>query len=277
MKRIYMTAYTEEQKARKNASRRTEEFRAKRRATRDLSKDRECWAKYAARPEVKEYLRQKAKEYNQRPEVKERHKELNREWYLDKGKKLGLEGIKNLTDKYIKNILINNTSLRYEDIPQEMVEAKRLQILIRRDYLENTPKEQRNALYKRKYKSKVGKPKSQTTKEKEAENAKKWREKNKEKVRLTNKLWRDANREKINWQARERYWCNRDKELEEMKAYREANREKLREANKARYHANKDEINAKRRNITPEKRAHINELARAAVKRRKLLIKGEAQ
>ena len=138
-----------ERREKRNAYRRTEEYKAKRRATRDLAKDRERWATYAARPEVKEYLRQKAKEYQRRPEVKEHYKKLRRQEYLRKGKQRGLDAIKNLSDSYIKNGLISRTSLTYKDIPKEMVEAKRLELLIRREYLKNISEQERKKIYKK--------------------------------------------------------------------------------------------------------------------------------
>ena len=138
-----------ERREKKNAYKRTEEYKAKRRATRDLSKDRERWKKYYA--VNKEYLLQRGKEYQERPEVKERYKELKHQEYLRNGKQRGLDAIKNLSDKYVKNVLTHRTNLTYKDIPKEMVEAKRLEMLIRREYLKNTPEQERNKIYKKRY------------------------------------------------------------------------------------------------------------------------------
>jgi hypothetical protein len=38
----------------------------------------------------------------------------------------------NLTDGYVRTVLIMRTPLKFEDVPQAMVEAKRVQIQIRR-------------------------------------------------------------------------------------------------------------------------------------------------
>ena len=144
-----LTDKEKERREKKNAYRRTEEYKAKRRATRDLSKDRERWKKYYA--VNKEYLLQRAKEYQKQPEVKERYKELKHQEYLRKGRQRGLDAIKNLSDKYVKNVLTHRTNLTYKDIPKEMVEAKRLEMLIRREYLKNTPEQERNKIYKKRY------------------------------------------------------------------------------------------------------------------------------
>lgn len=255
-----------------NAYRRTEEYKVKRRATRDLSKDRERWAKYYEAS--KEQLLKRAKEYNSRPEVKEYKKEYRRKEYVEKGKQRGLNGIKNLTDNYVKGVLTKNTQLSYKDIPKEMIEAKRFEMLIKRDYLANTTPSERYKESKKKYNARnpnANKKYYQDNKEKLAEAAKRWREKNKERLLTKNYSWREANKERVRELERVRYYKNRDKQLERGEKYRKANKEKLIEKSRERYAKNKEEINAKRRNLTPEQREHINALARAAVKRRKLL------
>jgi len=255
-----------------NAYRRTEEYRAKRRAIRDLSKDRERWAKYYEAN--REQLLERAKEYSSRPEVKEYKKEYRRKEYVEKGKQRGLNGIKNLTDTYVKGVLTKNTQLSYKDIPKEMIEAKRFEMLIKRDYLANTTPSERHKESKEKYNARnpnANKKYYQDNKEKLAEAAKRWREKNKERLLAKNYSWREANKERVRELARVRYYKNRDKQLEKGEKYRKANKEKLIEKSRERYAKNKEEINAKRRNLTPEQREHINALARAAVKRRKLL------
>lgn len=255
-----------------NAYRRTEEYKVKRRATRDLSKDRERWAKYYEAS--KEQLLKRAKEYSSRPEVKEYKKEYRRKEYVEKGKQRGLNGIKNLTDNYVKGVLTKNTQLSYKDIPKEMIEAKRFEMLIKRDYLANTTPSERYKESKKKYNARnpnANKKYYQDNKEKLAEAAKRWREKNKERLLAKNYSWREANKERVRELERVRYYKNRDKQLERGEKYRKANKEKLIEKSRERYAKNKEEINAKRRNLTPEQREHINALARAAVKRRKLL------
>jgi len=153
-----LTDKERERREKKNAYRRTEEYNAKRRATRDLSKDRERWKKYYEAN--REYLLQKdkeyrerpeVKEYRERPEVKEHYKELRRQEYLRNSKQKALDGIKTLSDKYVKNVLTNRTNLSYKDIPKEMIEVKRLEMLIRREYLKNTPEQERRKIYKERY------------------------------------------------------------------------------------------------------------------------------
>jgi len=265
-----------EKKDKRNAYRRTEEYKAKRRATRDLSKDRERWAQYYAKPEVKEYLRQRAKQYKARPEVKERLVKHHAKEYVEKGKQRGLDNIKNLNDNYVKMILVKHTNLTYKDIPKELVEVKRLEMLIRREYLANTTPTER--LKESKKKSKARNPNAAknyylANKQKHAEAVKLWREKNKEKYLAANYAWREANKEKIRAQEKARYHKNKENQLERGKKYREENREALRERSKNNYAKNKEAINAKRRNLTPEQREHINALARIAARRRKLLTK----
>ena len=124
---------TEAYKARRdayNAYRRSEEFKAERRATRDLVRNREDCKKYAAKNKAKIAARHKA-DRQARPEVYKERRTVN---YLKSGKQRGLEGIKNLTDNYVKNILVTRSEgLTYADIPQSLVEAKRLHILIKRE------------------------------------------------------------------------------------------------------------------------------------------------
>lgn len=147
---------TEEAKAKirayRSKYRKTEEYKAKRRATRDLSKDRARWEKYYE--VAREQLIAKRAEHNKRPEVKEILKANRRRYYLRKGKRKGLDLITNLDANYVKRVLVQRTTLTSKDIPKEMVEAKRLQILIRRHYIDNTTPKQRLQESKRKYKAK---------------------------------------------------------------------------------------------------------------------------
>jgi len=138
-----------ERRKKYNAYRRTEEYKAKRRATRDLSKDRERWKKYYEAN--KEQLKTYHTEYMLRPGVKERYKELRRKEYIEKGKKRGLDNIKNITDSYVKMVLVKHTNLTYKDIPKELIEVKRLEMLIRREYLANTTPSERFKESKKKY------------------------------------------------------------------------------------------------------------------------------
>jgi hypothetical protein len=124
---------TEAYKARRdayNAYRKSEEYKAQRRATRDLVKNREECKKYAANNTEKIATRHKAS----RIADPDKFKKIRREQYFKSGKQHGLEGIKNLTDNYVKNVLvIRSKGLTYADIPQALVEAKRLQLLIKRE------------------------------------------------------------------------------------------------------------------------------------------------
>ena len=127
-----------------------------------------------------------------------------------------------------------------------MIEAKRFEMLIRRDYLVNTTPEQRLKNSKEKYKKKLG-------------------------VLPRSKMFAEETKARRRARERERYIINIEKEREANKKYREANREKINAKQRAVYELNKEKINAKRRNLTPEQREHVNALARAATKRRKLL------
>lgn len=262
---------TEAFKARRDAYsayRKTDEFRAKRRATRDLVKNREDCKKYAAKNKEKIAARHKAN----RLANPEKEKKIKRLTYEKHGKRYARNKIDNLSDNYIKNIITSRSEgLTYADIPQAMVDVKRLQILIRREVLENTTAEERRAATRAKTKAKnPTKDKEYYLNNKEKANAasKAWRAKNIEKVRARERERRALNREKINAQARARY--NPEKQREKGLEYRLKHRDELLIKSRAKYAENKEEINAKRRNITPEQRAHINALARAAVARRKL-------
>jgi len=205
----------EEKREAYNAYRRTEEYRVKRRATRDLSKDRERWAKYYEAN--KKQLLERAKEYSSLPEVKEYKKEYRRKEYVEKGKQRGLDGIKNLTDNYVKGVLTKNTQLSFKDIPKEMIEAKRFEMLIKRDYLANTTPSERYKESRKKYNARnpnASKKYYQDNKEKLTEAAKCWREKNKERLLTKNYSWREANKERVRELERIRYYKNRDKQLE---------------------------------------------------------------
>lgn len=256
------------------AYKRSEEYKAKRRATRNLVKNRESCRRYAAQNREKIANRQKA--YNSQPEVKEAMKVKRRERYIKGGKQRALEGIKNLSDNYVKAVLVKDTSLSYTVIPKAMIEAKRFELAIRRDYIENTTPEERARIARKKaYAKGADKRKAYmlASKEARAQYAKEYAEKHKEAIAAKNKAYKEANRERTNALARARY--DPEKQSVKGKAYREKYREELNAKAKTKYAENKEEINAKRRNITPEQRAHINALAREAVKRRKLKINQE--
>lgn len=119
-----------------------------------------------------------------------------------------------------------------------------------------------------------------------------WREKNPEKARALRKRWRAANPEKMKRgfraASRRAYWKNpekfrayqrqyrqehRDLVLSQKKRHYAGKRDEIRAARQAHYEKNRDRINANRRisakSMTPERRAHLNELARARYHARK--------
>jgi hypothetical protein len=51
----------------------------------------------------------------------------------DANKAFRQDEIKSLGDRYIKHLLTQNTALKFDDVPQMMVEAKRQQMLIWRE------------------------------------------------------------------------------------------------------------------------------------------------
>lgn len=193
-----------ERKDKRNAYLRTEKGQAKRKAQ---------WKKYYEANREKILARNKTTEVKEKRNASKRTEEARakqRAYYEANKERLKAalvkhrdRRIKNLDDNYVRHLMASGTILTSKDIPKELVEVKKLTILIRRDYLANTTKEERQ--------------------------------------RERERIHKKANREKINKRQREIYAKN------------------------------KEEIKAKRRNRTPEERAHINALARAAVKRRKLL------
>lgn len=202
-----MAKAREEYYAKRNAQRRTEEFKAQRRATRDLEKNREqCRAHYAKN---KEKILARAKEYHKLPEVIAKHKESNQRYYKEQGKQKGLDKIQNLDDLYIKMLFTKGSeSLTFADIPQELVDAKRLELSIRREVLANLPKQTRERLYRERSKAKnpnANKEYYEANKQKCLEAGKLWRQKNKEKWLAKSYEWRKANIEKIREQERSRY------------------------------------------------------------------------
>jgi hypothetical protein len=122
---------TFDRKAWQKAYRSTEEFKAKRRATRNLLKNREDCKKYYAKNYDK--ISAKQKEYYLRPDVVERVKEQKKVYAQTTGKVTKKKYIEELHDTYICNQLCRNTSLRHQDIPKELVEVKRLIMKIKRE------------------------------------------------------------------------------------------------------------------------------------------------
>jgi len=199
-----LTDKEKERREKRNAYFRTEKGQAKRKAQ---------WKKYYEANRKKLLARSKSAEAKEKRNASRRteegraklkaYREANKKKLKEAVAKRRRRRIKNLNDSYVRRLLVANTALSSKDIPKELVEVKKLEILIKRDYLTNTTKE--------------------------------------EKERQRDRKFKKANRRKINERQREIYAKN------------------------------KEEIKAKRRNRTPEERAHINALARAAVKRRKLL------
>ena len=66
------------------------------------------------------YSKEYWKEYRQR----DKSKKTWRKWFLKRRE--------NITDSYIKKLLTSRSNLRFEDIPQELVEAKRQYVKIKR-------------------------------------------------------------------------------------------------------------------------------------------------
>jgi len=85
-------------------------------------KDRERILEYqrAYREAHREEKNQYQREYNKKPEAKAMHKKW-KEQYKN-----------NLSDAYIRNELAHHTTLTSKDIPQSLVEVKRLQLQIKR-------------------------------------------------------------------------------------------------------------------------------------------------
>lgn len=262
----------------KNAKRRTEEFRAKRRATRDLVKNREQCQDYYERN--KERILKSRKDWYSDPQNAQTIKDHRRKHYLKSGKARGLERVKTLNDNYIKNILVKKQKLTCKDIPKELIEVKRLELLIRRQVLDEMTPEQRAKMYRERYLAShpnANKEYYAANKERMNELSKRWQKENKARRAETQNAWREANKERLRALERERYYKNHEKHLEKNRKFREKHRDKLIAKSREYYAANKEEINAKRRNITPEQREHINALARIATRKRKLLKQGEVK
>lgn len=89
-----------------------------------------------------EKVKLSGKEYRARPEVKERDKEYKKEYekkYRERRNFLRRERVKNNKEKYlnstryIKGFIIKNSNLKYADIPDELVDAYRLQLKLKRE------------------------------------------------------------------------------------------------------------------------------------------------
>jgi len=232
--RLQGIAYREANKERIKARKTSEEFKAKRRETRDLVKNREeCRAYYQRNIEK---LRLKKKEWIRSPEGQAYTKSYRKEAYAKGGIERGRKKIAEVELRYVRELLNKDGKLTGVEIPIELIEAKQIQIKLKRLVDEIAPPEKRKAIAKA------------------------------ERIALVIKRRLEQapiSKERKNALARARYHNNLEKAKEKRRKYREKNREILNAKMREIYHANKEEINAKRRNISPEERAHINALSRA--------------
>ena len=67
--------------------------------------------------------------YEENKEKRKKYLEKNKEKRKVIHKKYREYNRKNLTDQYIKRLLINETTLKFEDIPQELIEMKRQHLM----------------------------------------------------------------------------------------------------------------------------------------------------
>lgn len=132
-KRLYDIAYREKNKERIKARKSTEEFKANRRAQRALQRDKE-------RQQCKDYYqrnKERRLEYNkqmrQTPEYSQYLKEWKQKDYELNGLERGRKKVKDVELRYVKELLNKDGRLTGVKIPVELLEAKRLQILIRRE------------------------------------------------------------------------------------------------------------------------------------------------
>jgi hypothetical protein len=86
----------------------------------------------------REYQREYQREYRQAN--KESHKELCKKWVTNNRERMreilrrsSAKGREACSDTYVKGRLIKGSSLKFADIPQGLVEVKRLQLLIKRE------------------------------------------------------------------------------------------------------------------------------------------------
>lgn len=206
-----------ERKERKNAARRTEEYRARDRAQYAANEA----LREANRAQCRDYGRRKkeeiaarTKEYNQRPEVKERLKQKNREWYERAGKANGIKKIKEVTLSYARERIVSSSrGLIGKDIPVELLEAKQAEIKLKRLVDEMLPPEKRKAIAKAERTAlratQLAKQKEATIERRKAQAREKY-QRNIEKELLKLKNYREKNRELIKAKAREKYHANKE-------------------------------------------------------------------
>jgi hypothetical protein len=131
-KRIYGIAYREKHKERIRAYKTSEEYKANRRATRDLEKNKEeCRAYYAKN---REKISAKHKADNAKPEIKELRKQYRqRDYVKEYSYKKGKEKIANVEIRYVRELINKKGMLNGFEIPTALLEAKQLEILIKRE------------------------------------------------------------------------------------------------------------------------------------------------
>ena len=237
-----------------NEYRKSEEFRAKRRATRDLVKERiSCRAYYQRNLEK---MRKRARDWGQSPEGQTYLKEYRKKVYANGGVERGRKKVQEVKLSYARELLVkDNKILQGLDIPIELIKAKQAEIKLKRLVDDILPPEKRKAIAKAE--------KMALTIQRRAERA-------------------QATKERRKTQARARYHYNIEKAREKNRIYQEKNREAINAKAREKYHANREKIRAERKDISPEKRAHINALSRAREARvreakRKLNQEGVAQ
>ena len=122
-----------DRKAWEKAHRSTEKYKAKRREQRALQKDKE-------RQQCKEYYRrhrEKRLAYNawlrQTPKYSQYLKDWKQKEYEVNGLERGRKKVREVELRYARELLNKDGKLNGVNIPIELLEAKRLQILIRRE------------------------------------------------------------------------------------------------------------------------------------------------
>lgn len=123
--------WREQNKEKIQARRTSEEYKANRRATRDLEKNKiSCRKYYAENYESK--IKPRLQEYYAKPDVNERLKAYRKIEYRTTGIARNKQKIANVEPRYVRELLRQNGILKGVPIPDVLVEVKRLEILIKR-------------------------------------------------------------------------------------------------------------------------------------------------
>ena len=72
----------------------------------------------------------KSKAYREKHKAK--IKKYTDKWYKECGKQRVKDGVDNLEDWYVRNLIIKRSALSAADVPQELVEAKRQEMKVKR-------------------------------------------------------------------------------------------------------------------------------------------------